>query len=164
MNGHRQAAAVLHGLAEHDRSLILAELPGADQTILICYLDELQQLGFEAGPAIAIAGGASAQSQLALAPLQAMQAVLQNEPASLVGQVLALGPWPWSEELLAQMPAGRREQVSAVASAGQPAPARARFLVEELAARMADQSPKNSPRQPTAWWYGAIGKVRAWTR
>ena len=39
MSGHRQAAVALHGLAEEDRTLILAELPPADQATLQDYLN-----------------------------------------------------------------------------------------------------------------------------
>jgi hypothetical protein len=47
MNGHRQAAVALFGLASSDQERILAELPAQDQRILQDYLAELAALGFD---------------------------------------------------------------------------------------------------------------------
>lgn len=159
MSGHRQAAVALHGLAEEDRELILAELPPADRATLQDYLRELNELGFEGGPAIASLAGDS-PDRIADAPASALAAVFEHEPASLLGQFLALRDWRWRDELLQMLPATRRAQVSAVAAQGAPAPARARYLLAAVERRLAQTAaPVPAPRLSlVSRW------VRAWTR
>ncbi|KQV57992.1 MULTISPECIES: hypothetical protein [unclassified Duganella] len=166
MSGHRQAAAVLHGLAAEDRDLILAELPATDQAALQAYLQELRELGFEGGPdAVAPVAPAAGNPRdvLARAGLVPVQALLAAEPASLVGQLLALGPWSWADELLAQMPAARREAVQA-AAAQRPAPALARFLLEDAARRLADSVPAAPAPGRRGLLKPLLRLVRPWTR
>lgn len=162
MSGHRQAAAVLHGLAEEDRALILAELPAADQATLQAYLQELQELGFEGGPGVVAAPAGNARQVLERAAAPAMLALLAAEPASLVGQLLALGPWLWADELLAQLPAARRELVQA-AAARKPAPAMERFLLDETARRLGEDA---APAQPArrGLLKPLLRLVQPWTR
>lgn len=144
MSGHRQAAVALHALAESDRALILAELPAADQATLRAYLEELRQLGFEGGAAAAevlnaaASRGAAAPDRLIDASAQQMYALLEHEPAGLIAQLLALQDWPWSADLLACFAAPQRQQIVACAPPpGAAAPARDRFLREQVAQRLA---------------------------
>jgi hypothetical protein len=167
MSGHRQAAVALHGLAEEDRGLILAQLPPADQSTLRTYLAELTALGFESeGMAeVAQAGvGAtgSVEPTLDRASAQTMFALLEHEPASLVAQVLALQTWAWSGALLALCTPARREAIRAVATPA--APARAQFLRAELVARLADLAPVREAVVGTLSRGFLRRLVSAWTR
>ncbi|MYM32215.1 hypothetical protein GTP58_28160 [Duganella sp. CY15W] len=144
MSGHRQAAAALHGLDERDRSLILDQLPPADQATLRSYLDELSALGFEAAPLAAIMPAPSAE--LATASALAIYSLLEHEPATLVAQVLAAQPWRWRDELLALCSPARRAAIGAVQVTA--APVLRRFLLESLRSRLADAAPV-APRRVT---------------
>lgn len=110
MNGHKQAAAALHGLSTADQDKVLAELPPADQDILRGYLAELSALGFARAPAVAAAARPAA-SVLRNASAEALFAVLAQEPAGLVAQFLALEAWPAGAALLALFP-GRSASAS----------------------------------------------------
>jgi hypothetical protein len=151
MSGHRQAALALHALAGDDRHAILSQLPEADQAALHGYLKELAALGFEGGgwqPS-------PASNELETASAAALFTVLEREPATLVAQVFRLQAWAWEPELLALYPPARREQIRAAASL-RPAPARAAFLRQALAKRLAEQaSPGVAPLKK--WW-------RVWRR
>lgn len=149
--GHRQAAVALYGLAASDQESILKELPEADQQILKEYLAELAALGFDktaglddavampSAPAAlpAPAAVAAPAERLRAAPAAVVMAILAHEPASLIAQVLALQTWPWAQELLDMLPPQRRKLVREALDAGSAAaPARARFLVDALAAAL----------------------------
>ncbi|MES2352187.1 MAG: hypothetical protein V4641_31855 [Pseudomonadota bacterium] len=136
MSGHRQAAVALHALDDADRSLILDQLPAADQATLRGYLAELTALGFESAAMDgAVPQAAGAAPDLATAPAAAMFALLEHEPAALVAQVLAARQWSWHAGLLALCTPARREAIRAAHVA--PAPARTRFLLESLGSRLA---------------------------
>ncbi|KQQ96173.1 hypothetical protein [Massilia sp. Leaf139] len=154
MSGHRQAAVALHGLAAQDRRAILAELPETDQDILRGLLAELAELGFEHTPGIAAAMAepaprAAAQDDgkpdaamrrtLRHASPAAMLAILGHEPASLQACVLALDSWPWANGFLELLPQPRRMLAAESLRAGiAAAPARSQFLLESVAAKLAD--------------------------
>ena len=166
MSGHRQAAVALHGLVEEDRQLILAQLPDADQSTLRGYLAELAELGFDSGGmatgvAEPVAKPAAGAPELAHAAPATMLRLLENEPASLVAQVLALEQWRWSAGLLALSAPARRDAIQA-AHAG-VAPARARFLRQSLAARLEDMTPESAPAQ-LSWLAAVIRWGSAWRR
>ncbi|SFG88689.1 hypothetical protein SAMN05518865_12174 [Duganella sp. CF458] len=155
MNGHKQAAAALHGLSTADRETMLAELPGADQDILRGYLAELAELGFAAAPLRAAA--ATPADQVRAADAATLYALLGQQPAGLVAQFLRLDAWPAGAALLALFPAPQREQIVALREQGGPVPpALARALVEQLAGSLPAAA-------ALPWWRGAWQKAKAWT-
>ncbi len=153
MNGHRQAAVALHGLARRDQDAILAELSDSDQKVLRGYLSELSALGFDTGVAASLLGrnapvtaagsgmpATDARSRLHASAAAEIGAALAHEPAELIAQVMALDAWPWREQVLAAMAPERSRQVKRALEAGvTPAPARARFLIATLAQRLASE-------------------------
>ncbi len=167
MSGHRQAAIVLHGLAEMDQRLILDQLPAADQAVLRSQLRELRTLGFEPGLTVIGSPAAvppeqhvpmTAQHQLQLARAEAVFAILEHEPASLVAQVLAIANWGWSAGLLELFPPARREVIRAIRPA--LAPARRRFLEEALAEQLRERPAQES----AAATHSVIASLRKWVR
>lgn len=158
MNGHKQAAAALHGLSASDRDQVLAELPLADQDILRGYLAELAALGFARAPAAAAAAARPAASVVRHASAESLFAVLAQEPAGLLAQFLALEAWPAGAALLALFPAPQRERIAAAQAAQGPvAPAVAAALTELVASRL--------PAAAAApGWRGALAQVFRWTR
>jgi hypothetical protein len=174
MSGHRQAALALYPLGPADQDLILAELPDADQARLRGYLAELTELGFDgAAPALpsvpaplpsqAGRAPASAHEQVRAAPAAAMAALLANEPAGLVAQLLACDTWPWHAELLALLEPARRALVQRALEARRaqgPAPACAAVLLEALGPRVAACGVA-APRSKIVQLFA---RARAWTR
>jgi hypothetical protein len=166
MSGHRQAAVALHALAEEDRRLILAQLPAADQSTLRGYLAELAELGFDGdsmalNDAVAVAKPVPAAPDLAHAAPATMLRLLENEPASLVAQVLALEQWRWRAGMLALSTPARRDAI--LAAHVSPAPARARFLRQSLAARLAAMAPDQAPAR-TSLLASVVRWGSAWRR
>jgi hypothetical protein len=93
------------------------------------------------------------------APVAVLTNVLEQEPAALVGQLLAIRAWRWRDEVLAAMPAQRRTLVRNAMASGVPAPARSRFLLAAMERRLAAAAPAPQPRFPL------ISRlVQAWTR
>lgn len=166
MSGHRQAAAALYALDDRDQGLILAELPADDQAILRNYLAELADLGFaraansDAPPPRA----ADPAGRLMAASAPSMLAILGQEPATLVAQVLALECWPWTAQFLELLPPHRRALVREASNAGvTAAPARDSFLIEAMDAALS--------RMPVIDAPAGLGRVSAlvarwnpWTR
>ncbi|OEZ54749.1 hypothetical protein [Duganella sp. HH105] len=162
MTGHRQAAVALHALADADRGLILEQLAPADQSLLRGYLDELTALGFEpdrSTPPLA-PGAPSRQAGLASASAAAMFGLLEHEPVALVAEVLALQPWSWSAGLLALYHPARREAIAAVQAA--PAPARARFVLESLTARLTQAAVPAAAPAPSSPFETLWRRVTSW--
>jgi hypothetical protein len=172
MSGHRQAALALYRLGAPDQDLILAELPDADQARLRGYLAELAELGFDDTlPAptpprlfsLVARAPASPHEQVRAAPAAAIAALLADEPAGLVAQVLASEPWPWHGELLELLDPARRALVLGALEArrGQgAAPACATALVEAMAPRLAVHGmPASAPGVSRL-----LMRARAWTR
>ena len=168
MSGHRQAAVALHALDDADRSLILDQLPAADQTTLRGYLAELAALGFESAAMDGMPQATQtiqSASDLASASAAAMFALLEHEPAALVAQVLAARQWNWHAGLLALCTPARREAIRAAQVA--PAPARTRFLLESLGSRLADATTAPAaPDLPRSAWPLAplLRLVKSWQR
>lgn len=155
MNGHKQAAAALHGLSTADREMVLAELPAADQDILRGYLAELAELGFAAAPLRAAM--ATPADQVRAADAATLYALLAQQPAGLVAQFLRIDAWPASAALLAQFPPPQRERITALLEqAGAVPPALARALVEQLAGSL-------PAAEALPWWRSAWQKAKAWT-
>ncbi|MTV41456.1 hypothetical protein [Duganella radicis] len=166
MSGHRQAAAALHGLLEEDRGLIIAQLPPSDQDTLRNYLAELDALGFDStGLDLGIAP-APAAPDLATASAATMYRLLEAEPASLVAQVLAARQWRWADGMLALCPQARREAIRAVPL--RQAPARTRFVLEALAARLAEDAAAageaNGRKASASRLPSFLRRVAAWRR
>lgn len=160
MSGHRQAAAALHALADADRHLILEQLAPGDQSLLRGYLDELRSLGFEAEH-VAPAAAPAQPDGLASAPAAAMFCLLEHEPVELVAEVLAMQSWRWRGELLAMYHPARREAI--VAAPVVAAPARARFVLDALGARLA-ALPAAGAAQPASPLAALFERMTSWRR
>ncbi len=167
MSGRQRAAVALFALMPEDRELILAELQPQEQALLRGQLREMQELGFERGAmpwlqtAAPSAGGN--EDALARASAAALFAILENEPAALVAEVLALREWPCRDALLALFPAGRRNAISIAAvnvAANGSAPARRRWLEQELRGRLAESGAIDNV--PAMGWRAWLQKVAAW--
>lgn len=117
MSGHRQSALLLHSLGKTDQSWILAQLGQADAHILSGYLSELKELGIPADPALAARNGRGIAAHGSAAAIHrasaaAMHLLLADEPAWMVGHLLALGQWPWREAFLDTLPPSQRERLT----------------------------------------------------
>ena len=166
MSGHRQAAAALYALDDRDQGLILAELPAGDQAILRDYLAELAELGFDkaANSDAPPRRAADPVGRLMAASAPSMLAILGQEPATLVAQVLALECWPWTAQFLELLPPHRRALVRDASSAGvAAAAARDAFLIEAMDAALS--------RMPAIDTPAGLGRISAlltrwvpWTR
>ncbi|HYD61584.1 MAG TPA: hypothetical protein VEC35_14560 [Noviherbaspirillum sp.] len=150
MTGYRKAAVALHALNEDDRHWVLAELPDADRSTLVGYLDELKALGFTAGAmveedAVAVAPVAPPAVIVTRNPIEfirnatavEMFAILDNEPSSLVAQLLAIENWRWKSSFLQMCSPIRQDRIRAAATfASESAPARTQFLVQAIGDRV----------------------------
>lgn len=169
MKGYRQAAVTLHGMHADDRAWLLGELDQGQRATLEGLIGELDELGFPAqldlvardiGDQAAPAQGP--REQLARAPVDDVAAALEREPVRLVAQLLNAYDWPWADSLLASLPAPRRSAVRAALEDVSAAPARDRFVIEQLAARLARQAPQAGagPAQGTS----IVERMRRWIR
>jgi hypothetical protein len=174
MNGHRQAAVALYGLAPSDQQRILAELPAPDQRILHDYLGELAALGFDKAanmadavapvPFVPVASPSDPNTRLHGAAAADVYAVIAHEPASLIAQVLALDGWPWAKTLLDSLPQQKRKLVCDALDAGMAAaPARARFLVAAVDAGL-PHLPAAAPAERARRAPRVLLKWLPWTR
>jgi hypothetical protein len=180
MSGHRQAAAALYGLARADQDGILSELAERDQRILRGYLAELTELGFDKTVTMAPSNGTQPAEQPPSATAGAVEfapgsrlrgagasevfAVVAQEPAALIAQLLALEAWPWAEAILDMLPPARSTQVKIAIDAGVcTAPARAQFLVDALSARLGERVAAPSGAR-LAHLPQALRKWLPWTR
>lgn len=170
MNGHRQAAVALYALAPADQERILTELPAQDQRILQDYLAELAALGFDKAANMndaaepAPAAPLEPRTRLHGAAAADVLAVIGHEPAALIAQVLALDNWPWADAFLAVLAPHKGMLVrDALAGGIAAAPARTRFLLGAVVARLAHvpaaQPPVRARRLPAA-----LSKWLPWTR
>lgn len=137
MTGYRKAAVALHGLHEEDRRWVLAELPEADRSTLVTYLDELKALGFT-GEATVERNTHPVKSISPQQPVDfirdasaaEMHAILDSEPSSLVAQVLAIENWRWKTSFMQMCSPMRQDRIRAALSPVQTsAPARRQFLI-----------------------------------
>lgn len=156
MTGYRRAAVALHRLEEEDRNWILAELPEPDRKTVTGLLNELNDLGFVpesmpddipvALPSVTAAVEATPAQRISLAAANDVWAVLEVEPVTLIGQVVALQDWPWKDAVVDRLPPQRRQQVLAILNAKPMiAPARKECLINLLSARLA-ALPANEPQ------------------
>ena len=156
MNGHRQAAVALYGLASSDQARILAELPLQDQRILQEYLAELAALGFDKTanmsettapvPVAPAAAPLEPQACLRGAAAADVLAVVGHEPATLIAQLLAIDSWPWAGAVLDALAPHKRMLVREALDAGiADAPARTHFLLAAVHAGMAHAPAASAP-------------------
>ncbi len=170
MNGHRQAAVALYGLAPADQERILMELPAQDQRILQDYLAELAALGFDKAANMndaaepAPVAPAEPRARLHGAAAADVLAVIGHEPAALIAQVLALDSWCWSDAFLAALAPHKGMLVrDALATGVAAAPARTRFLLAAVAAGLAQVPAAPAPARPRRL-PAALSKWLPWTR
>ncbi|MFZ6646134.1 hypothetical protein ACO0LO_10485 [Undibacterium sp. TJN25] len=154
MSGHRQAAVALHGLSRQDKDWILNELPSGDRELLQQYLDELEELGFSNEDAsgydfaeqlafTAPKGALSAIEHLRTASSMQMFQILEGEPASLIGRVLAIEGWNWADACVGMFSSVRQEQIRLAKSQRSEIPlAQKDFLLNTLGARLAALAPE----------------------
>lgn len=181
----RHAALMLHAMGEADRAWALARLQPAERARVAPLLDELRELGVPADrrwvaqvldtsmPATPAtpAMSDSPRQRVADANAQRVAEALMAEPAQLVLRVLALGPWPWRDEVLATLRARRGELFdpsSAPEAAVIASPALDRSLLQRLAVRVADTQPahREAARSAGAWarWRVRFGRWQGRTQ
>lgn len=160
MSGFRRAAVALYSLAPADQSRILAALPTEDRDILAEYLAELARLGFD--KSFDWRHGADpdpiapdAASRLRCANAADVYDVVADEPVMLLAQLLVMDSWPWETQLLGMLAEPRRAAVCQMIDAGvEPAPARGRFVVAAVSARLPLPTPGSPPPVTTQRrWY-----------
>jgi hypothetical protein len=120
----RRAALLLHTVADADRAWLLERLDDAARARLSALVDELRALGIPRSPELLDELGPPARAQpagLHGADPALLARVLGPEPAALVARVVALGPWPWTGELLARLGAAQRRRVMDALDARLPA-------------------------------------------
>jgi hypothetical protein len=152
MKGYRQAAVTLHGMHVDDRAWLLGELDQGQRATLEGLIGELDELGFPAQPDL-VGRDLGVQAAPAQGP---------REPVRLVAQLLNAYDWPWTDSFLASLPAPRRAAVCAAMEDVSAAPARDRFVIEQLAARLARQAPQAGARP--AQGTSIVDRMRRWIR
>ena len=156
MSGLRQAALVLHGLADADRAWMIGQLPAEQVAPVRALLAELRELGIPNDPSFAAQALASDEVHAVRARVAAraddflqvvrgasaaqLQRVLEGESQGFVAMLLVAGDWPWQAEFLAaQEPARMRALADLVAS--EPGGPRLRAqVVAAVAARLRKQA------------------------
>jgi hypothetical protein len=156
MSGLRQAALVLHGLADADRAWMLGQLPPEQAGPVGELLAELRELGIPNDPGLAAQALArdpvhavrtrapsAANDPFTLmrtASLEQVQRALEGESQGFVAVLLVAGDWPWYRDYLAaQEPARMRALVDLVR--GQPGGPRLRTqVVAAVAARLREST------------------------
>lgn len=152
MSGHRHAAVALQGLGQDDRQAILNELPVADRQVLLAYLAELDELGFDCGSVTeAIAApstGVAPHDRLWGANAAEMHALLAGEPPACVAAVMAMDNWPWAPDLLSLCDPAARRAIEAARPVDGPPPALLRaWLSGELSRRLGPRQRTDCPPQ-----------------
>lgn len=163
MSGLRQAALVLHGLADADRAWMLGQLPPEQAAPVRELLTELRELGIPHDPGLATQALASdpvhairtrapqaANDPFALmrtASVDQVQRALEGESQGFVAVLLVASDWPWYRDFLAaQEPARMRALVDLVR--GQPGGPRLRTqVVAAVATRLRDRPAAPAPLQ-----------------
>ena len=181
MNGLRQAALALHGLAPVDQEWLLSRLPVQRSAELRELLEELRDIGIPADPelighAIATRPATAAQPGQRAArsmTLSAQQAhtLLAGEPDELIAIVLSGDGWPWREAFLARLASYRSQRIREMAASRVPGPALRRAVLDTFAGRAelcADAAPASISAKPSRTWTLLPGRLaqkwRAWTR
>jgi hypothetical protein len=166
MSGLRQAALVLHGLADADRAWMLGQLPPEQAAPVGELLAELRELGIPHDPAFASQALASdpvhairarpaaaandPAARMRAASVEQVQRAVEGESQGFVAVLLVAGDWPWYRDFLAaQEPARMRALVDLVR--GQPGGPRLRAqVVAAVAQRVRDIGSVPAPLQVQA--------------
>lgn len=160
MTGLRQAALVLHGLADTDRAWMLGQLPSHQAAPVHELLIELRDLGIPTDPSFAAQALASHRKRAFRASprgqepdstqfvratsVESLRRVLDGEPQGLIAVLLAAADWPWRDAYLAtQEPARMRALVEL--SRGKPGGARLQSQVVVAVAKRLRASGGNAP-------------------
>lgn len=167
--GYRRAALALHGLGPEDKNWILSELPEHDRAALESLLDELGELGFEAGVShdqsalITEPVQPSSRYRVATASVDQIVAALNGEPAALIAQLIRMERWPWSDAMMAQFAPARRMAVDMALQQVRVAPARDQRLLD-LLARAIGPAPVATTTSDVPPRSGLIARMTAWIR
>ncbi len=138
----RKAALCLHAMPPRDREWLLSQLPSRERARLVPLLSELESLGLPPDralleEAVGPQPTPAAEQVLRAADPNALAAVLRDEPAHLVGILLRIEEWPWSEALLRRLGQSSRRRVEfALEHAPLPGPALRTSIVEVVARRL----------------------------
>lgn len=144
MTGYRRAAAAIHALSEADKRWVLAELPEADRSTVLGYLEELKGLGFT-HKSTAAEDCVPADAVVPQQPIEFIRdasaaeifAVLDSEPSSLVVQLLAIENWRWKSPFMQMCSPLRQERIrAALASSNETGSARRHFLIQVVGERI----------------------------
>jgi hypothetical protein len=182
MNVVRRSALALHAMDAVDRDWMLSRLSAAECAQVRPQLAELRMLGIPASATLAgemvwgrsdepaIALPPTARQLVARAPALAVFALLANEPARMIGLVLASGDWPWRDEFFRMLTPRVQRQVSkASAPSLLPTPALAQALVAAVAEQIVPLVERPSMRRSrlrrcglwlTACWARLISGAR----
>lgn len=188
----RHAALLLHAMPPADRTWALEQLPPAQRAQLAALVEELQLLGIPRDPGLvdqavnSMANPLSAQqaqdsdarsgdllpsvrqllAQLDSDGCRELAVLLRNEPPVLVARLLARGPWPWENELLAQLgPVKRRqlEKFRASFDSGHGANAMVNAVIETVGEHLRAVLQQRPQRQATVARVSA-GRRPRWPR
>jgi hypothetical protein len=169
----REAALLVHSLAEPDREWLLSHLGDPERATLRPFVAELADLGIPAdrgliegiiGAPRSSVGPGEAAAPAPAAPVdplwgadaERLARVLRDEPDWLAVDLLALREWPWRGEVLARLGPARRRRIEELSPRRGVAPGpieRAALdaaLVEAVARRVAELGPI-APRRGEIW-------------
>ena len=169
MSGLRQAALVLHGLADADRAWMLSQLAPEQAVQVGALLAELRELGLPNDPSFATqALGAEQLAAMRVQPPAAPQGpaeavraaapdrmlrVLEGECPGFVAILLASDDWPWRAAFFASLsPARMRAVQDAVRGSESGARLRSQ-VIAAVARRLRDAGVASPPRTlaPARW-------------
>lgn len=156
----RQAALVLHALADADRAWVLASLPEAQRGLLQPLLAELHQLGipreqaFLDGEPEDAACGPQVREDSWLLDLDgdgvaALAVVLQAQPVQFIQALLAMRAWPWRAQLLESL--GEEKRKAALAAMAAPPPRFQAAMLQALNAKWQAARKQGSVVPPGPW-------------
>jgi hypothetical protein len=152
------AALTLHALGGADRQWVLNALSGEQQAALGPLLQELEELGIPREPELArtLLPEDAHEDRHAVGTLQSLDAagvrrlaaLLCAEPPRMAAALLASQPWPWRDQLLAELPPGFARAVDRTAAGVTDAGSLQAAVVAELAPCVWEAA---NPRTPSLW-------------
>ena len=131
-DGYKKAALRIHGLGETDRQWILGNLPEKEQGLLSVLLAQLSEMKLPENHLVfsdmieeessAYDDTSARKNDQVLSEIKTINnvsaalatAVLSREPDWMIALALIGGDWDWTEELINQLGAHRRERVHAL--------------------------------------------------